>query len=387
MLVSLGHVDQWTFWGVGRMRQAGKTPECKADSEGKWFVLWGYWLLPKDCSPDSTSVRRLKNARTRIEETDRQLAKLDSGAMREGIGPQIALLCKRDAVIYNAQPHWALNQIRVSESAATDLLEEFRQFIQIAALEYCWPLRVPDGQVEWKKHSWKHSSNEDLQSLASDIKNRRYPPGEVLLDLIGSTEEACESTEEACELFRRAEKGDAEAVARVNCLFPLESQRVRIAEFLFKYKKVTEEPVPIIPGAGELAKKHTEVIVRSPDSSEARRARTELQRLISPRASKGSQIRSGRAPTQYHEDGIRLLFKMSYGLFKQLRQVNKVAASFGLSRRDVLRKFYPDLPSDPESFLGLEPLDGACQIAGKALDISSSVVDKIVFRRRTDKAK
>ena len=410
----------------------GRNPGGSKPPLGKWLdCCAGWWLFPKDSAWAPEVARALEAARKRVEEIDSKLAELDDAyvralrpivaavgpllpegadkraeiahvqdaldsvletiprndrrfrviadAIREHVGPRGRLLGERENVLYSAQLDWSLHQIKVRSSIeAQELIEEFRRYVQLATDEFCWRLTFIDAKMALRKHSWKHSTFEALVALANDVRSRRYPPVPMLVDLIGSDKEAC-------ELFRRAERGDAEAVARVNFLYPSKSARIEAARHLFEYNKEPAEKIPFISSAPDQAADYVEIIMRDPDSSAAQQARKHLERLISQRARKGSPIQKGRAPTPYHEDGIKLLFRISYGLFIQLRRVNQVAASYNLSKPNVLRQFYPELPSDLDSFLHLEPSDGACQIAGKALSISPSLIDKIVFPRRPAK--
>lgn len=205
----------------------------------------------------------------------------------------------------------------------------------------------------------------------------------MLLKLLGTREQAK-------ELFRRAEKGDADATGRLHFFFPREADRLAAAESLFT-DRVPTEPVPLIRVLGPM-EQYLETTAESPGAPEAKRAEDNVQRLI--KAAKGSPVKAGRPGMNCHWIGVKLLNTMSHGLFKQIRQVDDLLKQVLPCDREknCPWSFYPWLegitqfPKDITkrlSFLQMKPSDGANVIAGHALGWKPSTIAKTVYRQRS----
>ena len=127
--------------------------------------------------------------------------------------------------------------------------------MKFAAAEFCWTLNRPTKEMHWKKHSWKHTTFAEIEWILADVKAGRWLPPQVTVDQIGSFERAR-------SLFRRAERGEPDAVARVDSLFPSEEDKYTAARHLFGLKD--EDSGPVIPSIHQVAAQFAEIAVRSP---------------------------------------------------------------------------------------------------------------------------
>jgi hypothetical protein len=191
-----------------------------------------------------------------------------------------------------------------------------------------------------------------------------------------------ESSEEAAELFERACQRDPAAVARVDFLFPEERQKQDAARFLG-----LETPVAI-PSVGELAAELAETVRDAPDSAAAEKAKRDLGILLSSSALKGAPPRGGRPAIQWPDESVLHVYKMSYSLTRQMREVDRLLDKHEQSankRQAIVRNLYPrpckDL-TDVLSFLQLQPSHAAYELAGCFLELSESTVKKVTDRNR-----
>jgi hypothetical protein len=364
-------------------------------SEGKWLFREGWCIFPQEPSGVLHEfVLRLKKAAPRLDGCKH--SKIRASTARRIIPREWQQLPERETARYNAQPNWSLKDISVASQDAVALVTEFLEFVEVAADEFCWPLSYPSGEMEWHRHSWKHVSFKVVQSLAKDVVTHRYPPPQVLLKLLGTRKQAK-------QLFRRAQKGEGDAIGRLHYFFPREADRLAAAECRLTNEELTEL-VPLIRGVVGPMEQYLETTAESPGAPEAKRAEDNLQRFI--RAAKGSPVKVGRPGMNCDEIGVKLLNTMSHGLFKQIRQVDDFLKQVPARNREKNWpwSFYPWLKAVPEftkvydcgkslpgrrrpigrpGFLQMKASDGANAIAGHVLGLSPSKIAKIVYRQRS----
>lgn len=214
---------------------------------------------------------------------------------------------------YNAQPKWSLSDIQIgSSSEALQVLGEFLRFVEVTAAEFCWTVNRPVRGMDWKQHAWKHTTFAEIETIVADVNSGRWLPLELRVDQLGSLEEAQ-------TLFQRAERGEPDAVARIDSVFPSRADKIAAARHLFDLKD--EDAAHPILSAPQLAAKLAEIAVRAPDSPDAERARRGSVLLLSKQGAKGSRPQGGRPPSPHHEEVVTTIWMMSYAMSKQLREV------------------------------------------------------------------
>lgn len=280
---------------------------------------------------------------------------------------------------YNAQPIWSIRHIRVnSRSEATEVVKEFLRMVRFTSTVFCWPLNCPVRPAQWEKHGWKHISFAELRTYVDDMERGWEPTVQTRADLIGSTDEVQ-------RLFKKAASKDPAAVARIDALFPREEEKKQILDDFFAS---SERPTEI-PSAADLAAELAGIAIGSPDSKEAEQARRASSVLVSKRAAKGGAPQGGRPPGPYPDETILLLYKMSYALNKQLREVQgflKIWESPLEKRNDLFQQLCPWVSeivgNDLQSILESRPAKAACHIAGAVFGISASKVEKTLDKHR-----
>jgi len=278
---------------------------------------------------------------------------------------------------YNAHPRWSLKDINVDSAAeSAGVIAEFLRLVEHAALEFCWPLNYPDKNMHWQQHGWTHTTFSTIKGLIADVVSGTWVSP---LALIGSTEKAR-------DLFRRAERKEPEAVARINSLFASEVDRDSAAREIF----MSTEPIPRILSVGDLAAELAQRAVRDPDSPEAEWARHKLSQLVSKHAVKGSTSGGGRPRSPYDGETVLVVWMMCFCVCKQMREVDQFLKKIEKDeskRRPQLNQLYPwvsaELYKDPLSFLK----DGdtsycALKLTGSLLELSPSKIQKTVYLPR-----
>jgi hypothetical protein len=282
---------------------------------------------------------------------------------------------------YNCQPTWSLSDFALTNSLdeAKQIVGEFLELAELATDEFNWAL-APVGQslLDLKRHCWKHASFGVIQQLLKNIEV--FLPPEARLDLLGSAEGAR-------ELYRQAELCNPEAVARVNFVFPDERDRRRAAKYLFEELE-PREPIPVIRSVASLAAMYADLAIRGPDSPEAEGSRDALRRLVSRKAAKGSAPQGGRPPMTHHASTIALIHLISYGLAKQINEVHRFLERSlphtPAKAKPLTGGFYPWLSKPPinltiDDVLRRKVSKLACVIAGHALDLSPSKIEKSIY--------
>jgi hypothetical protein len=389
-------------------------------ARGEWFACHGYWVFPysdrflsvisrnlKEVKkkqgefaqqhPQNSSVKKnLKRAKKKGEPAQqhpptpsdwvRRFKVLDRQAQSA-----VQWLAEIGSLPYNAQPNWSLRELRPSSlDEACAIIKEFLGLAKLASEAFDWGPHLFLPKMRWMEHSWKHISMADLERIASDVRSGIYPFPDL-----GPPIDLFETGDDTRQLFLRAAQRDPSAVTRLNVLFPSKQTQREVAELYFVGAKPLDEIQSMVSGIltpEELAAEYTRVARTYPDSEEAEKARNELGVLAGKAAVKGSTTRP-RIP--FGEETVTHIYRMSYALFKQAKEVNRLLSntiqegSFldKEEKRDLLlREFYPWLtrrfpkPHDIFGFLQSQPTAGACKLAGIVLEISPSKVSKIVFK-------
>lgn len=358
-------------------------PSLDSVEFGEYFCRWRWILfplLPKFLNSLAERPRRLRTKVGALRARKGYVAPKDIfGRLRRSISE----VKESSIALYSAQPDWSFCDFRVTSLAeAVKVVAEFLSLVESATLEFCWPLAWPLHQptelVDWKRHSWKHVFFGSIREFLVDASAGQELPPQVRLELIGTFEDAQ-------ELFRKAARREPEAVARIESLFPTREDRRCAAEHLFEQVEPPQE-LPRIPSVADLAAEFATHAVHDPDSEEADKFRKRLRVLMSKRAAKGSAAH-GRPRIPHHDVTVVTAYMMSYGLAKQLKEVCRFLEQF--QRRDeewlcLIDQLYPwvsgTLHLSVENVLTLETSKSACQIAGKALGLSPSKVEKTVYR-------
>jgi hypothetical protein len=339
---------------------------------GKWLCCAEGWLFPVAARAE-VSV-----ALSRVQQAERKTNLSPSTELRTEMGRLDEEVQREKTAIYNAQPRWSLRDIQIDSSReASQLVGEFLRLVQFAAAEFCWTFNRPVKKMDWKLHSWKHTTFAEIERIIADVNAGRWLPPEVTLDLIGSDKDVQ-------QLFERAEVGEPDAVARVDSLFPFKEDKCTAARHVFGLSK--EQLNPRIPSVGDVAARLAKIAVRSPDSHQADLARHQLERLVSKQAVKGSRPRGGRPRTPHHEETVTTVWMMSFAVSKQMREVQDFLQTSepDKQKRDTkIEQSYPWvsglLRSSCGEFLGYGNTQNALQLAGKFLGLSASKIQKVVY--------
>ena len=342
---------------------------------GRWFWRSGFIVVPRLGEDEPLGAKHLEceQLKRKCDPSLPQLEKKLSFASLVDAGRAVTDL---RAAFYNAQPKWSLRDIPArSPQQADEIVVEFLQMARSASAEFCWPVNEPDGEMDWRSHGWKHIDWGDIQGYVSAMEDGWEPPPQIRASMIGGAEAVRDT------LCRAAEE-EPEAVARVGFFFPRADD---LAQVLEDYFEPAERPGPI-PKISELGCALFKTIERSPGSSEAVKARQDIRRLISPSTTQGAKLRRGRPPLAIPPDTVRLVYKMCYSLFKQVREVIgffPACKSSALKSDSLLNRFFPDLRqihrTHTVSFREYQPSEAAARTVSYLLKMSYSKVKKICF--------
>jgi len=300
--------------------------------------------------------------------TDEQ-AKLTAQALDKSIRASVERLAETEPKLYNAQPDWRMKDISVGSGAEADaILREFFHFAEYASDAFGWwrfsfpkERGFPKGK-DWMRHGWKHITPGDLEEIAGRVKSGNHP----LDDLMPPIDLLPDSHKEREALFRNAARGVPEAVARLHFLFPTESDKREAAEYsLGLPRNEIAQLLSQIPSPGALAAQWAHVAVRRPDSDEAAEARRGITALIAKSSARGSKV--GRPKIPFSVEMTVTVYRMSYVLYKQLREVDrflKKLISGDDQRSQKLGHLYPWLarelrPDRTTNFATHQPTEGA----------------------------
>jgi len=338
---------------------------------GRWFLCVECLLLP--CSKlrvvGSIIERELPSDKALLSPLPRRKDRRARANLQRLVTTSRALVA-----IYNTQPRWSLRDIKArSLGQALEIVHEFLQFASFASDNFGWQWEDPSKHEDWRRHAWKHTDYNALESI-------------IGAGWLVETEKVKSSrrTQEIQELCRGAIRKDPAAVARLGALFPAEEDKRSIFEHVLPPAERPRE----MPSPADLAAELVDIVWRSPDSAEADQARHGLKVLVSRRAIRGAAPQRGRPPMQYTSFLVSHVFKVSYALAKQLREVDQFLGNyeaFGPKRMHHIRQFYPWLGNIPAvelvQLLESRPVSAACQIASQALGLSSSKIEKTVYQR------
>jgi hypothetical protein len=200
---------------------------------GKWLCCVDWWLFPFTTEALSETLRRAQQVR-RLPRKSTPSSLTDSlNEVRRLVGK----IRQKRTDFYNAQPRWSLRDIHFdSSSEAPQVVKEFLRLAEFAAIEFSWTMNRPVRGMDWKQHAWKHTAFVKIEAITADVNAVRWLPPQLRVDQLGSIEEAQ-------TLFRRAERGEPDAVARIDSVFPLQADKIEAAKHLFELND--EETVTI----------------------------------------------------------------------------------------------------------------------------------------------
>jgi hypothetical protein len=353
---------------------------------GKYFFTIGYWLCPVSLEARvGETLNGLLDYRTQmshavgdpseLSETKRIDTDAEARAkQREQQGREISLAW---AASYNSQPSWHLKGLSSDSSAgALRLLGEFIRMVRTTSANYDWIYQEPRNDLRWRVHGWKHVDYESIQSVWDDYSQR--------VEHILLRTEALGTEEDVRDLFIAAANQDPEALGIVWRFFPTPEEHNEIIDFLrflWPELNIKESPHP-----AELAADLVSTLFSNPDSNEADEARTALLKLISPSVARGGRMRKGRPRVLVPRSGIRLLWKMSNCLVKQVLEVNSYLTLHTKREKDrltILLKDYPwitDVERNLETFLSYEPGTAALRLLSRLTKLSVSSLEKMRIR-------
>ncbi len=352
-------------------------------SAGEWFRCEGYWLVPSGKGNGRTLRPRTRKL-ARVGKPGVRSPRKSARVTEKQIERQLQDYFESETARYNAQPEWSLRNLRArSLDEARAIIAEFQRCVRHTSAEFSWPSTYPSKRMHWRKHGWKHITFDAIVSVAEDARAARGHFRYLRLDLLGG------SDEDHRKVFLDAAGRDPAAVARLDHLLPTEGSKMDVARLLFD-RDTAQRIVDSIPSASELGGEYADVAVRCPDPKEADEAREHLKQLVSPGAARGSTGQGGRPPVPYDDETIDLVYKMSYSLCRQIKEVDRFIARFmrrGETRRAYLAVLYPVIEKlsipPPGSFLKLRAMAGGALIAAHVLGLSSSKVRKVVYRRHS----
>jgi len=350
--------------------------------KGNWFARFDFWVFPYSAVNDFGIA--LRDLADRFEKTTRktrgvQVKPRPNETLKE-LEEDMKWLALWQTEYYNAQPKWHLrNLCGLPSDRGVDALQEFMRLAKAATESFQWQTADIFPGMKWREHGWKHISHKSIVDLISDRKV--FFPPQVTLDLVGTREKQV-------GLFRRAGEHDPRAVARVWHLFPNPIDMQVAIQHLFS-ENARQTRVPTIPSLTEVAGEYVRAAVNDPESGEADVARKNIEVLVSRGAALGADKSAGRPRVGWHEEIIQEVYRMSYCLCRQVREVSgfldRRVGDEG-QRAQLLGKLYASLTNDLGTRLDelqkAETSTAACSVAGKFLDISSSKISQVVHKRK-----
>jgi len=392
-----------------RLKPAGRmalTPACNgvmivamshpAPFHGKWFRRSLYIVFPNLDNVLSTFVTNYRKAFAEIKAfsaahpippepqdygaTSQEERKHLAEVLSSIIATTEEVERERVTKMYNAQPRWSMTEIHArTVSEASEILREFFEVVGSASKEFGWWEAWFIEMMTWMAHSWKHVTLADLERVANRAHKGEHP----FDDLGPHFDVLCGSGEDFRALLVKAAERVPEAVARLNYLVPRQRDLLSVARsFLSLPQDEISRLVSRIPSAGQVAAECAQIAVTNPDSAEAERARRTIASLVAKGSARGSRV--GRPRISYSGEALATVYRMSYALYKQVREVNRFVMKLlpsSLERSGFLAGFYPWLdekirPERLADFAKRQPTEGACEIASKELGLSISKVRK-----------
>lgn len=369
-----GELERYKASVLSIQAMKAKHPET-APSTNRFEVV-GYWLypsgteiaIPTDSDNDSKIFKPVfKTTRA----AGKSVTRPETLAIAEQLKKMVHDFSEREAQFYNAQPVWRLRELSARDSVeALQIVDEFLKAVQVSASEYCWPMQDPGRYLHWRVHGWKHIVYDALEKYWKDY-NKRLEPAAIRAEAWGNGEQVE-------KLFRQAAARDPEAVGIVWTLHPTyEDQREMVEHFCRQDFMLSDIPTP-----ADLAFELVETIYSTSKSSEVvMNARNALLKLVAPSVAKGSRSKKGRPKILVSPSALRLLWKMSYSLAKQVLELDhflRLHVRDCEKRTEILHKAYPWIRrvcSDVRNFRG--PVKAPLQLLARVTGISTASLEKM----------
>jgi hypothetical protein len=254
-----------------------------------------------------------------------------------------------------------------------DVVNEFLHMVGGTSLEFCWPMKDPGIDLSWRVHGWKHVTYDAVLDYWTDYCSGVEPA------IVRS--EALGEIDEVRQLFLAAARRDPEAVGIIWSQFPNVQDHNEVFEQIYS----PDERPRGIPHPSELAADLVNTIFSVPGSQEANLARIALLKLISVSVASGSRARKGRPKTRIPASTLRLLWKMSYCLTKQVHELDDFLSrnGYGKTRDSCLLEAYPwiqRIAGNMPNFLSYEPSKSALTIVSSLTGVSASFLEKTGLR-------
>lgn len=339
-------------------------PVDELHREGQWFVCDHVFVFPK------SKMKAYVKGAERAERTApaKSINTRASSLRVPRLLREAATAMLRYKAMYNNQPRWSLREFDIrSQREALAIVQEFQQFASFASHNFGWSWQDPGDYEEWQRHAWKHIDFPSIESMDSSGF------------FFSEAESARNNTKDLEAVVQAAIRKNPEAVARLDALFPNETEKHQALTGLSPSENHR------IPSSEDLALDLVTTIKRKPDSSEADRARRDLGILVSRRAITGA-VHVGRLRVPHSNKFVAQVFKMSYALARQIKEVNSFLESYQPSaskRVHLLRPYYPWLGSatvlDLPALATTKPIEAAGHIASHVLKVSPSKIQKIVY--------
>jgi hypothetical protein len=353
---------------------------------GRWFYLARYFVFPIERAGQIKPYRHEHSPKGASQPALPRTWSTDEGSLNQRFqvlhqGLKVAWKQYRNLSLhyYNWQLAWSLREVRANSlQDARQVIGEFLEFARCAAGEFDWSVTFLKG-MKVRQHAWKHTWLQHIEGVLEELKPGMSWLPELLLDsaFMGPHPE---------QIFEKAAGRDPAAVARLSHLFHHSKKGMLQAAGELFNEETARALVSQIPSVEQLAADLAYEVSRDPDSPEAEVARSNLKTLASKAAAKGIAMRTRRPPVQFDRGTIQLVFEISYALNKQVIEVNKFLEPF-LRLREQRSRELESLFADLSKLLGgrlidladRQPTNGACLIAGAAMKMSPSKVEKTIY--------
>jgi hypothetical protein len=343
-----------------------------------WFEIVTYWLVPSGeplpvlptDSDELTAKERLEPFIHNKGPATRAEAEVGTAEIRKWF----RRISEAEAKLYNAQPNWRLRDIGTHRAPEiTAILKEFLTCTLATSSAYDWPNHAPTRNCDWRIHGWKHISYESIIAAWEDSQSA--------WDIFPRIEALGDETQ-VRQLFSAAARGDAEACGIVWSWFPSAEEQGEILDLFF----LPQERPFRVPHPSEIASDLLDVMFSSPHSEESDSARKTLAKLTSKSVAKGLRTGKGRPKTLIATRILRLLWKMSYCLATQVREVHeflRLSSQSNIER--TLLQLYPWIDKsfrNVPDFLSYEKNKVSLAISSHITGLSISTIEKKRLRSK-----
>jgi len=363
----------------------GKSQTIHRYQQGEWFLAAAYWLFPASLDvvlPELNELSKLEAApNLKIPHSfsqstpEKRASKSEVVAITAQLKKQFRAFGASFQRLYNSQPDWHFRDLPInSEKEVRCAADEFLTKVKETSAEFCWPSNDPDRGCQWRTHGWKHVSYPDMERLWEDHSSG-FESATYRVSALGGNNEIR-------ELFLAAANHDAEAVGILWSQLPRLEDHEEIIEYFF----LDSEKPRGVPRPSDIASELVDVIFSRPDSQEANRARSELQKLVSVSVRRGSRSRRGRPKSRIPHDSLRLLWKMGYCLVRQAHEFNNLLLMHKELEKDrlkIIERAYPwinKVSSHFADFLSLGSSGASLELVGNLTGLSSSSLEKMGLR-------